>query len=481
MRVSKNKVTLLSLAVAGLFATAAEAVVNIDTGATAATYAKEISTLAGVSNVANALDVTGKLGFGIAINQTYFVRFDLTNATFNAVVPSGPTGFSGTPAFTGSAVVLGGQVGDSYVIIQISDSATAHLSTDTFTFATPAIKFTTTGTSVGVQYRLFQDQASAAGINGVPITNDGRKLVDKSQILINFKSAIDTTFAGARTEYEAATTNFTKFASDLVVPGSGAPGVAGQAAAATDLIAVMGTIATYGLASGVILDATGTPLANINQVLAAGSSTSTTTNFVGGFIAGAPSGYTANTFNCAAVGAGGTTTAAKVTFATSNVALTAPTSLCYQTNGTTTLVDQDISGQFNYVYNAGYAGPANTTPVVVGLWRRDGVELQSPWFTTTTGYISRFFLTNTGSVDAQCSINTWNAAGTVTPTVASVTVLAGTQLLVPATSALPTTPSGPYATRFVCAAPSSAMQGNYVLTTPNGSVAIGGMIRPGTN
>lgn len=476
MRVSKSKVTMLSLAVAAVFATSAQATVNLDTGLTAATYAKEISSLVGVTNVANVLDVTAKLGFGVVATQDRYIRFDLTGATFAAPIVIG-TNLVATPVFNSSTVVSGGQVGDAYVIFQVNGAG--QLATDTFTFAIPAIKFASTSTNVNVQYRLFQDAASANGVAGVPITNDGRLLANKTGTLVGFKSAIDTTFAAARTEYEAATTNFTKFADG----GLGAPGVAGQAAAATDLIAVAGTIATYALASGVILDATSTPLVNINQVLAATSKTVLTTNATTGFSTTGTAGFTSNTLNCAVLGTLGTVaaTGANIGYATGNTALTSATSLCYQTDGTTNLVDQDISGSFNYVYQAGYSGAASTTPQVVGLWRRDGVELQSPWFTTTTGYISRFFLTNTGSVDAVCSIKTWNAAGTVTPSVTSVTVLAGTQLLVPAVSALPTTPSGPYATRFICAAPSVSMQGNYVLTTPNGSVAIGGMIRPGTN
>lgn len=476
MKVSKNKVTLLSLAVASMFAISAQAAVNLDTGLTVPVYAKEISSLTAVTNVANALDVTAKLGFGIAPAQTYFVRFDLTGATFGSIVAG--TTLTAVPAFGVNTVVQGGQVGDAFIIFQINGGGTGQLATDPFTFAIPSVKFAGTTANVGISYRLFQDQASAQGVGGVPITNDGRLLASKSGTLISFKSAIDTTFATARTEYIAATTNFTKFADG----GAGAPGVSGQVAAATDLIAIGGTIATYTLATpGPILDATSTALVNINQVLAATTSTSLTTSSTGGFQAAAVTGFTANTLNCAVVGAAGTTTATKLTYATGNTALTAPTSLCYQANGTTTITDQDISGQFNYAYQAGYAGAATSAAQVVGLWRRDGVELQSPWFTTSTGYISRFFLTNTGTVDAVCNINTWNAAGTVTPSVATVTVLAGTQLLVPAASALPAMPVGPYATRFLCAAPSTAMQGNYVLTTPNGSVAIGGMIRPGTN
>ncbi len=476
MKVSKNKVALLSAAVAALFATAAQAVVNLDTGATAATYAREIATTPPVvvTNAGNVLDVTGKLGFGLVATQDRFFRFDLTNATFASIVAG--ANLTGSVAFPTVTAVGGGQVGDSYVIFQVNGAG--QLATDSFTFAIPKVQFTSTATTVSIQYRLFQDAASANGIAGVPITNDGRLLANKTGTLINFASAINATFQAARTEFIAATTNFVKFCSGT----AGAPGTAGCSAAGTDALAVAGTIATYALATPAPLDATSTPLVNINQVLAAGSSASLSTNSTLGFqTTGSAAGFTANTLDCAAIGAGGTVAAAKLSYAISNVALTAPTTLCYSVNGTTSIVDQDISGQFNFVYNAGYAGAASSAPAVVGLFRRDGVELQSPWFTTTTGYISRFFLTNTGSIDVACNIITWNAAGAVTPSVSTVTVLAGTQLNVPAASALPATPVGAYATRFVCAAPSSTMQGNYVLTSPNGSVTIGGMIRPGTN
>ena len=482
MKVSKNKVTLLSLAVAALFATAAQAALNLDTGATPATYAKEITGTLSVPNTGNVFDVTAKMGFGVVATQDRFFRFDLTGGTFGATV-TGAMLTTVLPAnvFGPVTAVNGGQVGDNYVIFQVNGGTGGQLATDSFLFAMPALKFATTAAAVNVQYRMFQDLASASGgVSGVPIINDGRLLVNKSGALVNFVSAINTTFQGARTEYIAATTNFTFFCDG----GLGAPGTAG-CAATTDALAIAGTIATYGLTAGVILDATSTPLVNINQVLAAGTATKLTTS-AGAFqiTAGAAAGYTANTLNCLALGTGGTitpVTGAAITYATSNVALTAPTSLCYKVDGTSSVVDQDISGSFQYVYQAGYAGPASSTPGLVGLFRRDGVELQSPWFTTTNGYISRFFLTNTGSINISCNVLTWNGAGAVTPSTPVVTVNAGTQLKVDAVSVLPAMPSGPYATRFVCAAPSASMQGNYVLTSPSGSVTIGGMIRPGTN
>ena len=480
MRVSKNKVTLLSLAVAALFATAAQAALNLDTGATPATYAKEITGTLSVPNTGSVFDVTAKMGFGVVATQDRFFRFDLTGGTFGATITAAMLAAIPGP-FGPVTPVNGGQVGDNYVIFQVNGGALGQLATDSFYFAIPSLKFATTAASVNIQYRMFQDLASASGgVSGVPIINDGRLLVNKSGALVNFVSAINTTFQGARTEYIAATTNFTFFCDG----GAGLPGTAG-CAATTDALAIAGTVATYGLTAGVILDATSTPLVNINQVLAAGTATKLTTS-AGAFqlTAGAGAGYTANTANCLAMGTGGVitpVTGAAITYATSNVALTAPTSLCYKVDGTSSIVDQDISGSFQYVYQVGYAGPASSTPGLVGLFRRDGVELQSPWFTTTNGYISRFFLTNTGSINISCNVLTWNGAGAVTPTTPVVTVNAGTQLKVDAVSVLPAAPSGPYATRFVCAAPSATMQGNYVLTSPSGSVTIGGMIRPGTN
>ena len=485
MRVSKNKVTLLSLAVAALFATAAQAAVNLDSGFTTPVYAKEILGTVVVPNTGNVLDVTAKLGFGLVASQDRFFRFDLTNGTFGAIVTN--TFLVGSVPFPNITVVNGGQAGDAFVIFQVNGSG--QLATDSFTFQIPSVKFTSTASNVGIQYRLFQDAASANGIGGVPITNDGRKLADKSGSLVSFVSAINASFAPARTEYIAATTNFVKFCSGVT---AGAPGTAGCSNAGTDPLAVAGTIATYTLTLPAPLDATSTPLLNIGQVITAASTAQLTTNFTGGFqttASGAAAGYILNTLDCAALGAGGAiqvpvlpaTVATKITYAIGSTQATSPTSLCYQVNGTTSIVDQDISGTFNYTYQAGYGGAASTTPGVVALFRRDGVELQSPWFTTTNGYISRFFLTNTGSIDITCNVITWNSTGAVVPTTPTVTVLAGTQLKVDAASALPAAPSGPYATRFVCAAPSSVMQGNYVLTSPSGSVTIGGMIRPGTN
>jgi hypothetical protein len=478
MKVSTNKVAVLGAAVAALFALSAQAVVNLDASPTGApTYAKEIAGTVTVPNAGNVLDVTAKLGFGLVATQDRFFRFDLTGSAFGAVVTN--TMLSNAPTPLGAiTVVQGGQIGDSFVIFQVTGGG--QLATDTFTFAIPSLKFTSTASNATINYRLFQDAASANGVGGVPITNDGRLLANKTGTLIGFTSAINTTFAPARTEFAAATTNFTRFCDGT----GGLPGAAGCTNANTDTLAIVGGIATYALAAGTILDANSVALTNINQVLTAATSTSLTSSATN-FQVGGTAGFTAATNNCAALGAGGTVTPAAapttLTYATTNATLAGATALCYNVTGTNNIVDQDIIGRFNYVYQTGYAGPATSTPGVVGLIRRDGVELQAPWFTTTPGYISRFALTNTGAVNAACNVITWNAAGAVTPTVPVVTVNAGSQLIVTAADVVPAMPSGPYAVRFVCAAPSGSMQGNYVLTAPNGAVTVGSMKRPGTN
>ena len=490
MNVSKNKVAILGAAIAAMFVASAQAVVVFDpvTATLPAlpltsvpVYASEIITTPAVSvpNVGLSLDVAGRLGFGLAAAQDRFFRFDLTGATFGAIVTSAL--LTNSPALGTVTVVNGGTVGSNFVIFQATGAG--QLATDTFNFAIPGIKFTSTAAPVTIQYRLFQDAAAANGIGGVPITNDGRLLVTKTTNLVTFTSAIATTFQPARTEFIAATSGFTRFCDG----GAGAPGTAGCTGAATDTIAVVGTIATHTLAPGVILNALSLPIVALSEVLA-GTSTATLTTNAPGFQVGSTAGTTLNTFNCAVLGAvPGTVTPALaptvLTYPTGNNMLVSATSLCYNVSGAAgaAIVEQDITGRFNYVYAAGYAGAPTSTAGVVAQFRRDGVELQSPWFTTTTGYISRFFLTNTGAVDAVCNVVTWNAAGAVTPTVATVTVTAGTQRVVPAVDVLPAAPVGPYAVRFVCGAPSSAMQGNYVLTSPNGAVTIGGMIRPATN
>jgi hypothetical protein len=485
MNVSKNKVAILGAAIAAMFAVSAQAVVNLDSPTVlpsiVPTYASEIVTSPAVNvpNVGASLDVTAKLGFGLAAAQDRFFRFDLTGATFGALVTS-PM-LTNVPALGTVTVVNGGAIGSNFVIFQATGAG--QLATDTFNFAIPGIKFTSTAAPVTINYRLFQDAAAANGIGGVPITNDGRLLVSKTSNLVQFTSAISTTFQPARTEFLAATTGFTRFCDG----GAGAPGTAGCTGAATDTIAVVGTIATHTLATGTILNALSLPIVALSEVLL-GTSTATLRTNAPGFQVGSTAGTTLNTFNCAVLGAvPGTVTPALaptvLTYPTGNNMLVSATSLCYNVSGAVgaAIVEQDITGNFNYLYAAGYTGAPTSTAGVVALFRRDGVELQSPWFTTTTGYISRFFLTNTGAVDAVCNVVTWNAAGAVTPTVATVTVTAGTQRVVPAVDVLPAAPLGPYAVRFVCGAPSSAMQGNYVLTSPNGAVTIGGMIRPATN
>lgn len=500
MRVMKNKATLLSLAVAGLFAaSAAQAQVNLDTGLGAPVFASEL-TAANLTAGGAPVTVTGKINFGVSTGQLRYVRYDLSGATFATVVVAADL----TTANQTPSVVLGGQVGDNFVVFEITATGAGILATQLNTWVPSAgnIKFAT-GTTVGVRYTLHETAVSAGGtVSGGANTNSGR-LVDESATLIKFTKVVSFTMAGSTPEIVAATTTFTKFC--FTAPNTGVPGTSGCAATSTDQLAMVGSIANYGLVDVTHLDATSTAITGLATVISAGTLTATTSAST--FQTAGTAGFILSTNNCAAIGAGGALNAGKSIITYTLPAPTAAqsvigtgggtaTALCYGVDGTTAILDQTINGSFNPTYTAAYGqGVTPASQGQIGQFVRDGVELQAPWFTiggTGSAYISRFFLTNTGASAVTCQVTLFGETGNTitantTPnaqgnSAAGVTVPAGGQVSVTGQD-LVTSVSGlaRLAVRFTCPAPSTTMQGRYVVTHTSGAVDSGTLLRPGTN
>ena len=492
MRVSKNKVTLLSLAVAGLFAASAQAQVivkNTPAGVpalvgAAATYANEINLTAPLFATAADFAMQGSFGFGLNTGDVRYVRLDFAGANYAAAAGAfsvvAPCTLAGAPF-----VVSGGAAPNTFVIYQVTGGAGGCSANGDFLIAGSAMNLTTKTPTV--TYTLWQDSSSAS--NQLPLTS--RLVVGAAVPLVNFANSVTFTMAPSALETAAATTNFLK----LCAIG-GAPGTPGCAASATDLNAVVGSVTAFSVAPNKLQS--GTPIANMTDIMTTGTTIVTS----GTFAAAAATGSTmsAGLSVCGGVPTAGvtsTTTATATTFAgalvgaglTSPIAV--PVSLCYNVNGTVAIFPSLYSTTMTPVSVAGYT-VASITNAQSGQIQRDGVELQSPWFVFgQTGYNSRFYLTNTGGPDATCQVllmnetgNTLTAGTTTSVVVPGVTTTGnanGGMLFVDSASVVTAgLNKNRAAVRFLCSAPSAAMQGTYSLTTSAG-VSNTPMLRPGTN
>jgi hypothetical protein len=487
MRVSKSKVALLSAAVAAsLISTAANAQLNVNTGATPVTYAQELTIPAGGLLIGGAVSsqVTGQLGFGASATDNRYIRLDFTNATFNVAAPDAGMTVTGATATR----VFGGQAGTSFVVYQLTSTA-GIADSAVFTWQPIASQFKLTAAqTVQVRYTLHETATSSQlGQTGAAILVNGTP-----RDYIRFAPVLAFSMAAPQTELIAATTTptpFTAFCNNGAGPGL--PGTAGCAASATDLLGIVGTVATYGLVNTTTLDANNNAITLLATVLA--SATIDVTSDATTFPTGSTYGFTANTANCSALGAGGvlggTPAGTVVTYTLpvtgTGFAATPATALCGQVTGTTAVSTQSFSGLFKPVAAAGYT-VANANAGTIGTWRRDGTELQTPWFAfSQANYNTRFFFMNTGTQAAPCTTRLISETGnTLTAgTGASFTIPAGGQIQVTTADLVASaTGAGRAAAVFNCLAPTQFIQGRFVVTSNvNGSFDTGHLMRPGTN
>ncbi len=484
MKVSMNKVTLVSAAVAALFASAAQAqlAMTVSGANGTAIYASEARTPVTIINFAGTV-ATSLLGFGVASLNDRYIRFDLTNATFANAVLAGY--LVNSVAFLNTAVVQGGAVGDNYVIFQVTGAATGHAASEVLTLTLVGNLSVAAIANVGLTYSLHETAVSA---NGPGPASNVTRLYNTTGQLVRFAPAVtitSTPVGVGMTETVAATQNFLQFCSGAAQ----VPGTAGCVSTSTDLRGIIGNIATYKLATVIPLDvATNAAVANLAVVAGATSSvtisgdlSAAATAVQTGDVAGAPA--------CSA--AAGTTVGLSATaanFTIGNTAYATTNTLCAIANGTGGLAAQSFTGSYKREAAAApYATTGTTALGTTGQWVRDGAELQSPWFSFGgTRYVSRFFFMNTGSTAAACTATVLTEAGnTVTAgTLAGgFSVPANGQLAVLATDiAASATVAGRAAVRIACLAPSTNIQGRYVITdSVSGALDSGTMLRPGTN
>jgi hypothetical protein len=399
------------------------------------------------------------------------------------------------PCAATSFIVSGGGAGATFVIYQVN--ATANCAANSAFAMTAAAGMTISSKSPTVAYTLYQDSAGAAQQLSTSVLARGAVTN-----LLTFSNAVVFTMQPVVQEIAAATTNFTKFcANNGLLAGN-----SGCAATATDFGAIVGQVNQFRLLTtvkrqdGAFLAAmtdvaTGASLVVTGNFAAAGTSLATmTTNGCGtGAVASAYAGVVAASTGATVTYPNGTTGAAGLLNTTTTSGIESQY-LCYNVPSTNAVAvtAQTYTATMNLTpASASYATPSITRDS--GQIIRDGVELQSPWFNfNSPAYTTRFFLTNTGSLDAVCSValmsetgNTLTAGASTSVTVPGTTTSGnangGVLQVTTASIVASATVSNRGAVRFICSAPSAAMQGTFVTTNTNGSFTNTPMLRPGTN
>jgi len=460
MRVSKNQVTLLSTAVAALFAVGANAQITLPgttvvgpiAGSAALNLAQEIAN--GVNIGTAGVQVNTQLGIGTSNAQDRYLKFTLANATFNQNVAAGdltPNAFSvncvGPANFT-PTIAIGGGVATNSVTFQITAGAIQNIG-DCLRFTMPSgMRVASTAAAVNVTYEVYEFLAQA--IANTPV------LYTANRNYATFNPSVQFTAPQPQPSQTAtALSGFLNF------------NTGGTSAAIAVNIANVGNIVLDTVAVNVPFLADGVTPSSIATVLAANGNTITVT---GDFSAAAgaanvtlaPGGSTtANT----------TLAAGSVAFANVSRAAGVGTRIVsYNVNGVTQVQASSYTGSLVTTAAAGYR-VLSYAPITLGTIARDGVQFESPWMTSSPGYISRIFVTQTSGNTVNWNAIVRNSAGLVTGGTLTGTLLSGRLTQLTLASLLPADPTafpGPYQVTLNVASDATVTTGSYVLTAPAG-------------
>lgn len=399
------KKVALAAAVACVAAGNAFAVVDLDAGTGAITYAKELT----VANTAfvDVLDTTVKLGFGVSNGQTRYVRYDLGNAKWAANLVAGDL------AVAASAVALsaGGTTNDSYVIFQITAAAN-YTPAEAVTLANATgVKVVAPTSNVTLTYSLYETGADA--VNG---TGSGRLAVASNKTLAGVaKSTLVTlTPASATASVNEA---YKKFTSGTAVAGSGQlKAIVGQLAIAlADQDAgTVGTQVSKDPATG--LDVT------LAQITGAASKVVVSTDKNWDSV----SDINVATANDCTTGAISDTNGSR-TATTTDITFGAAGFtgyLCYTANGTAAIETQNFKLAVDFTAGTGLAGAAvadDESAADVGSFNRDGTILKAAFADAgVSGFGNSIHLTNTSSTAAAYTTSCLTEAGRVAGLAGSV-------------------------------------------------------------
>lgn len=465
-----NKKILAAAIVGGLFATAAQAQVNISATTPAApTFASELvipSAAPGTLTLTNtgALDLITPLNYSFSSGEVRYARIEC---------PSNIRFAAGSAVAASSAAALGAINGLGTNVITFSITATNASTTATSTVTVNGNRDITATTGGSCTYGLYDQpsQAQAGGTAGRIATVTGN--------YINFNNSytLTATPINAVSNVEASP-SFSRFVS--AAPTNSAD----RAALATVAFALRTTPATPLKADGTAIALADLLGATSNHVVTGDFSAAANANGTFTGAAALARVYFSATADCSAVTTPATAiTATSATFQTG--ALPVAATLCYAPLNTNLIPVSTYSQSFNAVSAAAatYA-PSGRGPVALGEITRNGTSLQAQFAQVPAGWISRIVLTNTGSVARPYTITAQTEAG-VTSTLGSAATgsIPANGTLVLNTADIATFTGQPRGTLNVTVAgPNSQIQGLYqIVNGQTGSIANTALVRPGTN
>lgn len=424
-------------------------------------------------------DVVYNMGVARTTTQPFTLIYTLSSGTFNATPPV-PTAAGGTAAIVGSSLKRGG-AGSNEVVYDIVVSGNIAAG-NTLTLVAPVVtghNLTAAGNAVSMSVKLLDTGETACVDNsGTPSTCS----VTSARATAAKASGFDATMA------TADTTTVTDVGA--TVPLAGFVNATG-AGVGLDTA----TIAKVGVRVNNTTAAVRNVANTADYVLVTADTVTLTLTDATGFL-----GLKANSL-CFNVDGDGTlcetgekftvsgNTATLAGIAGDAAGMGAAQTLSYETDVATPMGVSRTIGLAGSVTpsTAGAVGFAYTPNASFWQWSSNGTQLQSPWFTTYTGYQSNFFLTNTGTNPASYTARVLTETGNACTagTGASGIIPANGQLFVSATGAAGLCSNMTVQSRgtaiFTINAPSATVQGGYNVVAPNGSISNQVLVRPGSN
>lgn len=442
-----------ALAIGALVGNAAVAAVTAGVDFDAATptvskYAKELAynNATPIINV-NAINFTTKIGFGVSNGQTRYIRVDYANATLDAAhgaVGGTDIEINNNGAADSFAVVQGGQIGDNYVIYQVT-AAADHAASASVDVKVPDLRVTSTASAVNVTYSLHETAVSAvAGSAGAS------KLYTKSQDIVTFATGLKFTVDTTPTTTASVEQSFLKFKT-----GGGY---------INDTTAKLGSI-TFGVDATVLEhDGSGVDIADLlaatgTKIVLTGD---TGIPFGANDAAKKASVYIAADADCAAGTASTTVPTATGASFTTDLNVYTTRGICYVVNGTSAISASTYSVRVDVAAATG-TSTASIADKAIGSIVRDGTELQAPFATIYAGTGNRAVLTSLHSSDAVVTASAITEDGVTCNTgTTTFNLKSGKQLFINASDVCPTLSAGTrFALKFIIAAPNNKISGVY--------------------
>jgi len=482
-----NKKILAAAIVGGLFATAAQAQVNLSAAPTASTnptlYAAEIlaSTTAPVTLTAITQNqLTTTLNYAFSEGEVRYARFECSpNYRISATTPAINTTLTSGTAVTGVGVGAVNGAGTNVINFSITAPTAGLAATNAIILG--GARTITSATSATCAYSLYDtpSQAQNGGTTGL-ITTTGQRPAATFASSLALRSVNSSRIADveAAPSFSAFTTGNT--VEDLAQVYFGLRNTVSTALADSPVLTqprlADGTLPAD---PSVFIDATASHVVSGDFSLAANANGT----FTGAALARV---YFATSNACPTAGSVAAT-ALTSNSATFEIGATEVNGLffCVQNRSGNLIAASDYAQTFNAVSVAPttYA-VTNIGPVALGSITRNGTSLQAPFVQVPAGWLSRIVLTNTGSVARPYTITAQTEAGTTaTLGTAATGSIPANGTIVLKTADIATFTGEPRGTLNVSvSAPTTQVQGLYqIVNGQTGSIANTAMQRPGTN